>query len=276
LLQVEIFYENKREFMRIDGAADTAKIAAFHRQACLASVTCLRDFWRNMGFVNLIDQERAELGRKVSDGLYRVMEFGIESLEELVTPKREFTRICDPQRVTELLAALEDPVVDGLWELNTVQAMLDLLAHNGLHLWDRHYLLESTLDYAMQRKVSVSPADLGERGAPFSDFDDALTKKVAGALKLAHVKGVQYRNRTGVISFLPLQDTSQAQQLAKVLNIGISTADGLVTAVSIDRPHLVRQELLASHSDNPEAATRRAIVMVAANIIDGQYLSAAA
>jgi hypothetical protein len=203
------------------------------------------------------------------------MEFGIESLEELVTPKREFTRVCDPQRVTELLATLEDPVLNGLWELNTVKAMLDLLAHNGLHLWDRHFLLESTLDYAMERKVSVSPADIGERGAPLSAFDDAVTKKVAGALKLTHVKGVQYRNRTGVISFLPLQDTSQAQQLAEVLNIGVSVGDGRATAVSIDRPHILHQEPLVSPEDTVEGTTRRAIVMVAANLIDGQGVSTA-
>lgn len=255
--------------MRIDGAADTAKIAAFQRKACLASVTCLRDFWCNLGFVNLLDQERAELGKKISDGLYKVIEFGIESLEEFVTPKREFTRVCDPQRVDELLKNIDDPVLRGLWQLNTVQAMFDLLAHNGLHIWDPHYLLETTLDYAMQRKVSVSPADLGERGAPFSVFDDELTKKVATALRLIHVRGVQYRSRTGVLSFQPLQETSQALQLARALNIGISSSDGLVTAVSIDRPHLMRQEPAALHDDSLDAATRRAVVLCAANIIDG-------
>ena len=254
--------------MRINGSANSDKIAAFQKQACLSLVSSLRDYWRNLGFVNLVDPARTELGKKVCDGLYKVLEYGVESFDEKVSSKREFTRVCDPERVSQLLVELDDPVLTGLWTLNTVQAMLDLLTHNGLHMWDRHHLLESTLDYAAKHQVSVQPADLADRGLPLSDFDEALIQKVACALGLVHVKDIQFRTRTGVIGFIPLQETSQALQLARVLNIGISVSEGTVTAIAIDRPHLIRQEQLVHHENSVEAATRRAIVMVAANILD--------
>jgi hypothetical protein len=254
--------------MRLDAANDAGRIADFQRQAGLSLVGSLRDFWRHIGHVNLLEPVRAELGKRISDGLYKVIEYGVASFEEPVSSKREFTRMCDPERVAALLNELQDPVLKGLWELNTVQAMLDLLAHNGLHMWDPHFLSESTLDYASKYKVCVAPADLDCRGGAFSEFDDTLTRKVAPALGLTHVRGDQYRNQVGTLAFFPLYDTAQAQQLAKKLNIGVTRADSMVMAASIDRPHLLQQELVANYAGDVEAATRRAIVVVAANIAD--------
>jgi hypothetical protein len=260
--------KTREKFMRLQNSGDTSKIAAFYRQACLSTVGSLRDFWRNLGFVNLVDQPRAELGKRISDGLYKVLEYGIESLEEPVQAKREFTRVCDPQRIEELLVELNDPVVTGLWRLNTVQSMLDLLTHNGLHLWDPHHLLDSTLDYATRHQAVITPADLDKRGLPFSDADEALTRKVAPALKLTHVKGDQYSNRIGVFPFIPLQDSAQARELARVLNLGVCSNGNRVTASALDRPHLFHHEEVQHHEGCAEAATRRALVTVAALLIE--------
>ena len=253
--------------MRLGGSAGTAEFSATAHQACLSLATAQREFWRNMGLVNLVDNTRTELGKKISDGLYKMFEYGVDSLEDLVSSKREFTRMCDLDRAQVLLSELDDPVLTGLWEINTVQAMLDLLAHNALHMWDPHFLADSTLDYASKHQVSVSPADLGERGMPFCELDEALTKKVARALNLTHVRGDRYKRDGLDVNFIPLQETSQAFQLAKVLNIGVSTTESCVVALSINNPSLGHQEELRAHGGDSNAAARRAIVVLAEHVL---------